>query len=118
MSDVFCNHYQAAAYYKECKKGISYSQFGNAKEIPCWNEKIGGCPLAEYPTPEQRAERERWIADKLNSMFGFMSHATDICPHCGKQVKSLRQVGRCVYGDCGCRMWQGKIPVEWKTGKK
>jgi hypothetical protein len=29
------------------------------------------------------------------------------CPECGAEA-TLRQVGRCVYGSCGCR-WQGTI---------
>ncbi len=110
----FCNNYQAKAYHKECKKGIAYASFGGARELPCWNEKIGGCDLAEYPTPEQIAEREARILQFMDGMRKFTVHETDICFHCGKQVTSLRQVGRCVYGSCGCRMWQGRIPKEWR----
>ena len=112
----FCNHYQAAAFNKVCKKGIQYSSFGSAQELPCWDEtKSSKCPLAEYPTAEQRAERERWIAGKIEAMMNFSEHKTDICFHCGKQVTSLKKVGRCVYGSCGCRMWQGSVPKEWKA---
>jgi hypothetical protein len=31
-----------------------------------------------------------------------------ICPTCKKQVVK-RQVGRCVYGDCGHRLYQGRL---------
>ena len=113
-SKEFCIHYQAAALYKVCKKGIEYASFANKREMPCWDDAVGGCPLAEYPTPEQIAERNAWIAQRMDGMIKFMTHETDICFHCGKHVTSLRKVGRCVYGSCGCRMWQGTIPVEWR----
>ena len=34
----------------------------------------------------------------------------DTCPHCGAKTKPLQQVGRSVYGSCGCRLYQGFIP--------
>ncbi len=33
----------------------------------------------------------------------------DICPHCGVKIEELRQVGRSVYGSCGCRLYQGFV---------
>jgi hypothetical protein len=32
----------------------------------------------------------------------------NMCPVCNSEVKKV-QVGRCVYGDCGHRLYQGKI---------
>jgi hypothetical protein len=32
----------------------------------------------------------------------------NICPDCNKEVKKV-QVGRCVYGVCGHRLYQGTI---------
>ena len=34
----------------------------------------------------------------------------DICPHGGVKIEELKQVGRSVYGSCGCRLYQGFLP--------
>ena len=30
------------------------------------------------------------------------------CPHCGKPIGTPEQIGRCVYGQCGHRLEQGR----------
>jgi hypothetical protein len=115
----FCIHYPngGMGMNKVCKRGVTMKETVSDKDAPCWTDEVKTCQFAEYPTPEQIAEREKRLAEKLEGMGKFMQHKTDICFHCGKQVLSLRQVGRCVYGSCGCRMWQGRIPKEWQLAK-
>ncbi len=37
--------------------------------------------------------------------------AEDRCPRCGSAVLTMKQIGRCVYGEpCGHRLYQGKVP--------
>lgn len=72
----FCNHYQAMSDHKECKAGVAYDTFKGLKfdERPCF-ERNGvaptGCPLAVFPTPEERAEYER----EMNERFAAIGKA-------------------------------------------
>lgn len=34
----------------------------------------------------------------------------ETCPHCGAKIEEMKQVGRSVYGSCGCRLYQGFLP--------
>src|SRR5438132_14025994 len=56
--------------------------------------------------------------DFLDRLRQFARGYTDICPYCKQTVKELKQVGRCVYNSCGCRLWQGRLPVGWPNGKR
>lgn len=117
----FCIHYppNGMGGNTTCKAGVVMKdtlekEFVNGrKNAPCWTDEVKTCELAQYPTPEQIAEREKWLNERLDMIRKFTVRETDVCFHCGKKVSKLRQVGRCVYGSCGCRMWQGKIPKEW-----
>ena len=46
----------------------------------------------------------------LVSILEISSGNFDICPHCGAEIEELKQVGRSVYGSCGCRLYQGFVP--------
>jgi hypothetical protein len=37
----------------------------------------------------------------------------DICPRCGAKIPDMRQIGRCTYAGCGCRLYQGSVPQKW-----
>lgn len=55
----------------------------------------------------------------LLNLEKFSKHEIDACPYCGKQVKQMHKIGRCVYSSpCGCRLWQGQIPDAWKEQGK
>ena len=113
----FCIHYPHMGMVGNdfCKKGVDMRPFKPANiEAPCYNDKVGGCPFAEYPTPEQIAERNKHIAALMEGMTNLMQRKSDVCYQCGKQVTQLDKVGRCVYArPCGCRLWQGSVPKEW-----
>lgn len=81
----FCKHYRAMLDHKTCEKGVAYDDFKGLKfeQRPCF-ERRGvappGCPLAEFPTEAERAERDRRDA----KMFANMSVARQaIVDHLG-----------------------------------
>lgn len=59
-------------------------------------------------TPEQTKKASEYIV----GIFNLMTDKGNICPFCGGVAVPLAQVGRSVYGACGCRLFQGKIEVE------
>lgn len=113
----FCKYYPKGGMgeNKKCKKDVDFTTLKPALkwEMPCWNDAEKCCPLAEFPNPKERAKFHKLLSDSMEKMAKFMRHETDICIHCGKKVRRLRQEGRSVYGSCGCRMWQGRIPIDW-----
>jgi hypothetical protein len=60
----FCKHYRAMSEHATCEKGVAYDDFKGLgfDQRPCF-ERNGvappGCPLAEFQTAEERAERDR-----------------------------------------------------------
>jgi hypothetical protein len=63
-------------------------------------------------------ETAKAVGEAMTRMFELMSHKTDLCFRCGKQVTSMQKIGRCVYArPCGCRLWQGTVPAAWKPAK-
>lgn len=115
----FCIHYPSGgmAMNRVCEKDVVMKTTINEDdEAPCYNDRVHTCPFAEYPTAEQIAERNKEIGKMLENLVLFMQHKSNTCPHCSRQVTALEQAGRCVYArPCGCRLWQGKVPKEWKT---
>lgn len=69
----FCKHYRAMSDHKTCEKGVAYDDFKGLKfeQRPCF-ERRGvappGCPLAEFPTKEEREERDRRDAEMFSNM--------------------------------------------------
>ena len=106
-----------------CEAGVDYMSVrdttgpGMAK-WPCTRANVGvviTCPLFEAYTQAEIDERDRQLAEAIKGITDLESRKSDICPHCGKQIVSMKQVGRCVYASCGCRLWQGRIPAAWRT---
>ena len=66
----FCKHYRAMSAHATCEKGVAYDEFMGLKfdERPCF-ERDGvappGCPLAVFPTAEEREEKEKWLAQRF-----------------------------------------------------
>lgn len=112
-----CRHF-TGLQNETCGAGISYASVvtkaphTGLASWPC----LGGGDCAQFDpyTDEELAEQNSEIEKFLERFVKFRQHETDICPHCGKQVAMLYMVGRCSYGDCGCRLWQGKIPEAWR----
>ncbi len=61
-------------------------------------------------------KREQEMTDRyVKWSFDFNDRKVTTCYFCGREVQSLRQVGRSVYANpCGCRLWAGGIPEAWK----
>lgn len=118
-SDTKCRHF-TGIQHDECEAGVNYISVRDsnlpldAGRFPCFG-KGGVCAKYERRTPEEIAETESKILDAIKHLFDFESRVSDACPHCGRQVTELRQVGRCVYTSCGCRLWQGTIPKAWQS---
>lgn len=116
----FCIHYPRGGMGMNdiCEKGVDMRPWKPANvEAPCYNDKVGGCPFAEYPTAEQIAERNKHIAAYLESMANLMQGKSDVCPQCEQKINQLEQVGRCVYAHpCGHRLYQGRLPKGYKPG--
>ena len=126
----FCKHYRAMSEHNTCKKGIAYDTFSGLsfEQRPCF-ERNGstpcGCELAEFPTAEERAERDREFQVRfanmgvarraiVDSLGGPWKKGTDgsagaiNCPVCGGN-ESLRFTrsgynghihARCTTEDC------------------
>lgn len=129
--DISCRHYNglfdasnpwdegSMHTGRKRRAGVEYRTFGlkpMSNDWPCTNPKMAnGCPAHESYTQEEIDQRNKEIADILNSITAFDRRETENCPHCGQHVTSLRQVGRCVYASpCNCRVWQGKVPEAWR----
>ena len=69
----------------------------------------------------QSSSEEEWAKDVppeilivLRAMMKLARGELDICPRCGKKLEHMEQIGRCVYGSCGCRLYQGRVPEKWR----
>ncbi len=115
-----CVHF-TGTQHDTCKAGVNYVALAGGQilaTLPClrggfWAEKAaqhGGfrvCTSERRPTPEE-VEAEASAAE--SSLREFSEHIkAGRCPHCKRPVR-MRQVGHCVYGDCGHRLYQGKLP--------
>jgi hypothetical protein len=111
-----CRHYQPVGHHKECALGIPYSSFADsALRWPCLNPDYAHlCEHWEAFTPEEIAEHERRVQDSVMAFVRLVARETSVCPHCGQRITSMHQVGRCVYGSCGCRLFQGAVPDAWR----
>ena len=102
-----------------CKVGVSYDSVWDGpkppRRLPCFkadaNSHLGGglieCPKAEFMAREQAIADDAESAATVAAYFEAIKAGN--CPN-HKRPVTLRQVGHCVYGDCGCRMYQGKLP--------
>lgn len=114
--DNWCRHYRAAAHHDTCKLGIAYASLACPPlQRPCYTPGNAAlCAGYEPQTAEEIAEREQWISQAVAAFARLVARESDTCPHCGRQITSMRQVGRCTYGSCGCRLFQGAVPDAWK----
>lgn len=56
-----------------------------------------------------KAERDREQAEATAVLRAYVAALdAELCPN-GHGPITLRQVGRCVYGSCGCRLYQGRL---------
>lgn len=107
-----CRHFNGVQNNK-CEAGINYhellgSEPGCFAHMPCFNDEKSKvvCPRREFYSLEKSTkivtEREAHIKQFIEELN------QGICSICKIQVKQ-RQVGRCVYGTCGHRLYQGTV---------
>lgn len=116
----WCRHF-TGIQNDTCKAGITYMDVrtnDSPARFPCVDTGCRHlCAKFEPFTAEEIEEDERRVVATLAHLNDFMHRRREDCPHCGKHVESMKQVGRCVYLSCGCRGWQGSVPKEWKTNQ-
>lgn len=104
-----CIHFNGVLHDR-CKAGVAYESVrGATRGLPCLQEYAEGttCESAIYPTREAAEQR---VAESRQSIVEyFAAIKAGKCPLCDQAV-TMRQVGACVYGDCGHRLYQGKLP--------
>lgn len=99
----------------ECETGVNYHGlmgvgFGCFKHMPCLSDpEAVNCSKASFPSEtEARAEVEAREV-KIQEFVRQLNEG--VCPTCKVKVRQ-QQIGRCVYGDCGHRLYQGKVNPE------
>ena len=117
MSDQWCNHYNGLNNEK-CRNGVRYAEIRPAlRELDsyrCLNPKAKmQCLGHELRTQEEIDRNNQYAADYLIKSNLLWTRDGDECPVCGQKVTSGKQIGRCVYASCGCRMGQGKLHKNW-----
>lgn len=98
---------------RACAAEVMYRTVKEPKEgggfrIPCFTDDgAAPCPKSKFMTRDEAIAD--WLKDKarMEEYFGAIKRGE--CPNHKRPVK-LRQVGHCVYGDCGCRLYQGQLP--------
>ena len=124
-STEFCIHYRGLFRTEVCEAGIRFDDVEGPKKpgdtsrldrLPCFERPTSlqvPCPQRQFPTPEERAERMRLVAEHMTRWAADL--AAGICPAC-KQPMTEKQVGRCVYASpCGHRLYQGTASKQAAT---
>lgn len=118
----WCRHYNGIPS-KVCLAGIEMETVRRDRtdgqpgrnEWACLDESARHlCASWAAYTQVEIDETERKVAQFVQAMNDLSERKSDVCPHCGKSVVSMRQTGRSVYGSCGCRLWQGDVPPKWR----
>lgn len=100
-----------------CEAGINYhellgSEVGCFAHMPCFNDEKSTviCPKQEFYSREQAEAKVNESEAHIKEFIENLNNG--ICPICKIQVKQ-KQVGRCVYGTCGHRLYQGTVMPEF-----
>lgn len=114
-----CRHFNGVQN-GTCEKNIKYMDVrqlhpDRMATFPCTDPDTQHiCSLWEPHTAEEIKEVEDRATNAVKGLIDFEQRKTEGCPHCGKHVTRLEQVGHCTYArPCNCRLWQGKIPEAW-----
>lgn len=103
--------YFTGIQHRTCKKSVAYIDVRDSSTSPyrwpCFKseQSATSCPCAEYPTQEEaQKESDEWDAH-IATMLSKIAEGK--CPTCD-EVVTKKQVGPCVYGSCGHRLYQGR----------
>lgn len=117
-----CVHF-TGTQNERCEAGLVYTTVcggdapGWGRRLPCLRDSFPETPKAEcasarFPTTEEAQAEANASLARMRSRFETIARGE--CPQCGAKIE-LRQVGHCVYGSCGHRLYQGKIPARKGT---
>lgn len=119
MSAEFCVNYHGLYQKTHCEAGVAYADVEREKlpddtsrldRMPCFEREpclSVPCAARRFPTPEERAERDRLSRESTIKFFAKIEQG--ICPDCDRTMIK-RQVGSGVYAaPCGHRLYQGKV---------
>ena len=112
-----CHHFNGIQH-ATCNASVSYGllrqQHNGEALLPClpdWSEKkgkpIATCAAFRYSTVEEIEQEEKESAEAVTKYLTALDN--NLCPSCGQSTEPKRQVGRCVYGACGHRLYQGRL---------
>jgi hypothetical protein len=112
----YCAHFNGLINDR-CRASVVYLEVedrtGGVIRMPCWPEDVNrgacstSCASFRLPTPEEIEAEERRTEELINAHLAKLEAGE--CPRCGKPTEPRRQVGRCIYGACGCRLGQGRL---------
>ena len=106
----WCKYYNGL-HSKVCRAGVIYNDVrdpvGDVLQVPCFKDRgcTERCEKASFRTPEEEEARFNEVLKRYEENM-----KNNICPHCGTPIQEKKQVGRCVYANCGCRLYQGTLP--------
>ena len=110
-----CRHFNGIMN-ETCKAGVRYKEVRDSASHPyrwpCFQDNgcSERCSSVSYYTPDEVAAR---VAESKAALDAFLSKLNNnICPECDQPLTYKRQVGRCVYGSCGHRLYQGRLTEE------
>ena len=113
----WCKHFNGIQN-DACKIGVSYAslvpeEFGRARKLPCFASTVNPVPCVScvFPTDEEAAAYERESRRRIAEYMAAIAEGK--CPVCKVTVEQ-RQVGHCVYGSCGHRLYQGRAHHQGK----
>lgn len=96
-----------------CDAGINYHALlgdgvGCFARMPCFKDEASTviCDKASFLTESEARARVNEHEKHIQEFIQQLNNS--ICPTCKIEVKQ-RQVGRCVYGSCGHRLYQGAV---------
>jgi hypothetical protein len=107
-----CNNFNGLVN-RYCKANIEYETVKDKSQspfrFPCFSSDKGNyhCDKAVFPNEAEAKELESQSHREIQDYFNKIQN--DICPICDKKI-TKSQIGRCVYGSCGHRLYQGKCP--------
>lgn len=106
-----CRHF-TGIQHGICKKGVAYVDVRDSSTSPYrWpclksDHAHTTCEAFEPVTREEAEKEAKEWDDHWQQIKQDLAEGR--CPHCHQGV-TKRQVGPCVYGSCGHRLYQGKI---------
>lgn len=106
----------------ECDAGINYHGLlgegvGRFAHMPCFSDKQSTVACSKAQFLSESEARAKVDAHEVHIQEFIQQLNNSICPTCKVQVKQ-KQIGPCVYGTCGHRLYQGTVNPEFAYEEK